>query len=154
MVLEHRGTTLTKAIYIDNGAQIVECIIRSESAYLRNRTLRRLAIAHQHINTLIAFVQLGIQSDTEAHGQTLSQRSGGYVYIWQFWSGMAFQVGTRLPQCQQVFAREQSCFRPCRVEHRCSVSLGKHEDVIRPIVRLLGVVAHDREEQDGNNLGR
>ena len=66
---------------------------------------------------------------------------------------MPLQLAVNFSQSEQFLCRECPTFGQGRPEDRSRMSLGKHETVVRGMVRLVDVEAEELEEDGGDQIG-
>ncbi len=154
VVLEHGGAALAQAVDIDDGDEVVELVVGGHRGRFPHRALGGLAVAHHHVDALVALVELGHRGHAHADRQALAERAGGDVHERQRYGGMALEIGVDLTQVQQIVTLQVAGFGPGGVEHRRCVALREDEDIVGRIRRILGIVAHGLKEQRRHQLGR
>ena len=153
IVAQHSRTALSEAIDVNGHAQIIEFAMACDFSRLPDRTFGHFAIAQQNINAIALVLELvKVDRQTDARRNTLPEGSSSNIYEGKPWGGVSFQIGIDAPQSEQVFSREQTSFGPGRIKDRRRMSLGKHKDIVRWILGVLWVIAHDREKEHRHDL--
>src|SRR5947208_7958207 len=99
-------------------------------------------------STLFPYTTL-FRSDAEA----LTERSAGHVDERQPRRRMPFEIAVELTEGHERLARDHADRRPRGIEQRGRVAPAQHEAIAGHGSRILGIEAHDREEQGGHDVG-
>ena len=152
IVAVHRALALAETVDVDDGDQVVELLVRRQRRRLPHRAFGGLAVAEQHVDSRRVALALERQRRADAHRESLAERSGGRDRAGEPGRGMALEIAVDAAQSQQALHRNRSRLRPRGIEQRGRVSLREHEAVVVGMRRIVRMVAHDPEEERGDEV--
>lgn len=154
VVLQQSRLRLAQTVDIEDGAQIVQIVVRGEIQRLPDRAFGALAVADDAVGSVRGFVVvLAHVRHAAGDGQPLAQGTGGHVHEIQSGRRVALQIAVHFTQLEQVAGREETGLGPRRVQYRSGVSFRQNQPVVRRISRIFQVVTHDVKKEHGHNLG-
>ena len=145
---------LSEPVDVDDPAQVIEFVIDGRVGRFPDRPFRHLAVAEEHIGAVVGTDPARVQRGADRGADALTERPGRDIDERQSRRRMPFEIRADLTKLQQLFAREQSRFRPRGIQNRRGVSLRQHEPVVVRILRILRVESHLAKEQRRDDLRR
>ena len=144
-----------QAVDIDDGAEIVQMILRSGHGGFPDLALSDLTVAQQGIDTVVLLCKLSGQSHADCGGDALAQRAGGHVDALDMTHvGMAGVMALDGAEELQILLREEAAQGQHRVQSRRAVAFGQHKAVAVRILRVGRVDLHDVEVQRREDVHR
>jgi len=147
-----RRAALAESVHVGDGAQVVEPVAIRDLGRLPHRALCRLAVADQHVGTVVRADAAGVERDADRGANALTQRSGRHVDERQARRGVPFEIAVDPPQLQEIVRRHESRLGPGRVEQRRRVALGEHEAIVLVVLRIPRVESHVAEEERRDDI--
>ena len=129
VVIELGRLTLPQAVDIDNGAEIVEVVVRREVRRFPDRAFRHLAVSEQRVRPVVGPNPARVQRRSDRGADSLAERARGDVGERQARRRVPFEVRVDAPELQQLLAREQSGLSPRGVQDRRSMPLREYEPI-------------------------
>ena len=149
-----RRPALAEPVDVDDPAERIELVVRRGLRRLPDRAFGRLAVAEQHVGAVVGLDAARVERDADAGADALSERSGRDIDPRQPRRRMSLEIGIEAPQRQQLIARDDARLGPGGIEDRRRVSFRQHEAIVVGVLRVARVVAHLREEQRRDDVGR
>jgi hypothetical protein len=157
----HCFAALTEPVHVQDDRQVVELPVRGVLERFPDRSLRHLAVSHQHPDPVRTGIYgLRRQGNANTDGQAEAQRTGGDVDPWKRRAGVALEAAAKAAQRQELLVADRSGRGVERIEERRGVALGEDQVVVVGMVGLFEVVAevllsqHREQIRGGHRRGR
>ena len=153
VVAELGRLALAERVDVDDGAEVVQLVVRGRVGRFPDRAFGNLAVAEQDVGAIGRADAPRVQRDADGRADALAERAGGDVDEGQPRRRMPFEIRFELAQLHQLLAREEPGLGPGRIEDRRRMPLRQDEAIVVGILRILRIESHLREEQHRHDVG-